>query len=41
MGTVTLQDIFHDAYPLYEQSHPLPAHVRKAARAIMHLDVCL
>ena len=34
MGTVTLQDIFHDAYP-HEQSHPLPAHVRQTARAIM------
>jgi hypothetical protein len=35
MGTVTLQTIFHDAYPRYEQTHPLPPHVRRAARAIM------
>ena len=35
MGLVTLQTIFQDAYPTYEQTHPLPAHVRKAARAIM------
>jgi len=35
MALVTLQTIFHDAFPAYEQTHPLPAHVRKAARAIM------
>jgi hypothetical protein len=35
MGTVPLQTIFQDAYPAYEQTHPLPAHVRRAARAIM------
>jgi hypothetical protein len=35
MGTVTLQTIFQDAFPLYEQTHLLPGHVRKAARAIM------
>ena len=35
MGTVTLQQIFQDAYPAYEQTPPLPAHVRRAARAIM------
>jgi hypothetical protein len=35
MGIVTLQMIFHDAYPLYEQTHPLSSHVRRAARAIM------
>jgi hypothetical protein len=35
MGTVTLQTIFQDAYPLYEQTHALPSHVRRAARAIM------
>jgi hypothetical protein len=49
MGTVTLQQIFQDAYPAYEQTHPLPAHVRRAARAIMqcrtavlggHLQAC-
>jgi hypothetical protein len=34
MGTVTLQTIFQDAYPDYERAHPLPAHVRRAARAI-------
>jgi hypothetical protein len=35
MALVTLQTIFQDACPAYEQTHPLPAHVRKAARAIM------
>ena len=35
MGTVTLQTIFQDAFPRYEPTHPLPSHVRKAARAIM------
>ena len=35
MGTVTLQTISQDAFPLYEQTHSLPAHVRKAARAIL------
>src|SRR5262245_48923735 len=35
MALITLQTIFQDAFPPYEQTHPLPAHVRKAARAIM------
>ncbi|MBM3224028.1 MAG: transposase [Candidatus Tectomicrobia bacterium] len=35
MALVTLQAIFQDAFPAYEQTHPLPAHVRKATRAIM------
>jgi Transposase zinc-binding domain/Putative transposase len=35
MARVTLQTIFQDAFPAYEQTHPLPAHVRKAARAII------
>lgn len=35
MALVTLQTIFHDAFPAYEQTHALPAHVRRAARAIM------
>jgi hypothetical protein len=35
MALVTLQTIFHDAFPAYEQTYPLPAHVRRAARAIM------
>jgi hypothetical protein len=35
VALVTLQTIFQDAYPVYEQTHPLPPHVRKAARAIM------
>jgi len=35
MALVTLQTIFQDAFPAYEQTHPLPAHVRKAARAII------
>jgi hypothetical protein len=34
MALVTLQTIFQDAFPAYEQAHPLPAPVRKAARAI-------
>ena len=35
MALVTLQTIFQDAFPAYEQTHPLPAHIRRAARAIM------
>jgi hypothetical protein len=35
MASLTLQTIFQDAFPAYEQTHPLPAHVRRAARAIM------
>src|SRR2546425_10269725 len=35
MGLVTLQDIFCASYPDYERTHALPAHVRRAARAIM------
>src|SRR5262245_2844473 len=35
MALVTLQTIFQDACPAYEQTHPLPTHVRRAARAIM------
>ena len=35
MGLITLQDIFSLGYPDYERSQALPAHVRKAARAIM------
>jgi hypothetical protein len=35
MALVTLQTICQDAFPAYEALHPLPAHVRKAARAIM------
>ena len=35
MALLTLQTIFQDAYPAFEQTHPLPAHVRRAARAIM------
>jgi hypothetical protein len=35
MALVTLQTIFQDAYPAYEQTHPLPTHVRRAARAII------
>jgi len=30
MGTVTLQQIFQDAFPAYEQAHLLPLHVRRA-----------
>lgn len=36
MSLVTLQDIFQLGYLEYECTHPLPAHVRKAVRAIMH-----
>ena len=35
MALVTLQTIFQDAFPAYEQAHPLPAHVRNAAHAVM------
>ena len=35
MALVTLHTIFQDALPAYEQTHPLPTHVRKAARALM------
>jgi hypothetical protein len=35
MAHVTLQDIFQTGFPAYEQTHPLPWHVRTAARAIM------
>ena len=35
MALVTLQTIFQDAFPAYEQRHALPAHVRRAAYAIM------
>jgi len=49
MALVTLQTLFQDAFPAYEHTHPLPAHVRKAAHAIMqcrtaalggHLQAC-
>jgi hypothetical protein len=33
MALVTLQTIFQDAFPAYEQRHALPAHVRRAAHA--------
>jgi hypothetical protein len=35
MALVTLQTIFQDAFPAYEQRHALPAHVRRAAHAII------
>jgi hypothetical protein len=35
MALVTLHMIFQDAFPAYEQNPLLPAHVRRAARAIM------
>src|SRR5919202_513054 len=35
MALVTLQTIFQDAFPAYEQGHALPAHVRRAAHALM------
>jgi hypothetical protein len=35
MALVTLHTIVPDAFPAYEQPHPLPAHVRKAAHALM------
>ena len=34
MALVTLQTIFQDAFPVYEQRHALPAHVRRAAHAL-------
>jgi hypothetical protein len=36
MALVTLQMLFQDAFPAYEQAHLLPIHVRRAAQAIMH-----
>src|SRR5215470_3619022 len=41
MALVTLQMIFQDAFPAYEQTHPLPAHVRRAARAVMQCRTAL
>ena len=35
MALVTLQTIFQDAFPAYEQRHALPAYVCRAAHAIM------
>jgi Putative transposase/Transposase zinc-binding domain len=35
MALVTLQTIFQDAFPASEQRHALPAHVRRAAHAVM------
>jgi len=35
MALVTLQTIFQDAFPAYEQRHALPVHVRRAAHALM------
>jgi hypothetical protein len=35
MALVTLQSIFQDAFPVYEQNHALPTHVRRAAHALM------
>src|SRR5215470_13543164 len=35
MALVTLQTLFQDAFPAYEQRHALPAHVRRAAHALM------
>ena len=35
MALVTLHTILQDALPASEQTHPFPAHVRRAARAIM------
>jgi Transposase zinc-binding domain len=34
MALVTLQTIFQDAFPAYEQRHALPAHARRAAHAL-------
>jgi Putative transposase/Transposase zinc-binding domain len=35
MALVTLQTLFQDAFPAYEQRHALPAYVRRAAHALM------
>jgi hypothetical protein len=35
MALVTLQTIFQDTFPAYEQRHALPVHVRRAAHALM------
>ncbi len=34
MGLVTLQQLVQEAFPAYEQTHRLPSHVQRAARAI-------
>jgi hypothetical protein len=35
MGLLLLQEIFCQSYPAYDRTHRVPAHQRKAARAIM------
>ena len=49
MGGPTIQQIVKSVYPSYERTHPLPHHVRKAARALMlcrtgelggHMEAC-
>ena len=35
MALVTLHTIFHVAFPAYEQRHAWPAHVRRAAHALI------
>jgi transposase-like zinc-binding protein len=35
MALVTLHMIFQDALPAYAQRHAVPAHVRRAAHALM------
>jgi hypothetical protein len=49
MGGSSIQQIVKSVYPPYEQTHPLPYHVRKAARALMvcrtselggHMEAC-
>lgn len=35
MANVTVQQILQRGYTAFEQRHPLPAHVRKAARALL------
>ena len=34
MALVTLPTLFQDAFPTYAQTHLLPTHVRRAARAM-------
>ena len=38
MALVTLQTIFQDAFPAYEQRHALPAHVLQCPR-IFYTDL--
>jgi hypothetical protein len=40
MALATLQTLFQDAFPAYEQTHPLPPHVRRDAALGGHIQAC-